>query len=81
MLLLGASGLTALKELLARQANPNRKVNVEVVCYEADSQVGGLWRSIGSKSSPASPTSPEASEFPEYSSSVFQSTVVTTSKE
>jgi dimethylaniline monooxygenase (N-oxide forming) len=56
----GASGLASLKECLA--------AGLEVVCYDQDANIGGLWR--------YSPTC-----TPDTHSSLYNSTVVHTSKE
>ncbi|KAJ3141556.1 hypothetical protein HDU90_005898 [Geranomyces variabilis] len=60
----GASGLASLKECLAE--------NLDVVCFEQDSHVGGLWRYVPSAS---------GATGEDTHSSVYMSTIINTSKE
>ncbi|KAF9105052.1 Cyclopentanone 1,2-monooxygenase (CPMO) [Mortierella sp. GBA35] len=60
----GASGLTAIKECL------DEKELLEVVAFEQESYLGGLWRYVE-----------VSDENPNPHSSVYQSTIINTSKE
>lgn len=59
-MLIGASGLASLKQCLEE--------NLDVVCFDQEPQVGGLWRYV-----------PQGSE--EKHSSVYMSTIINTSKQ
>ncbi|KAG0235846.1 hypothetical protein BGW41_000638 [Actinomortierella wolfii] len=60
----GASGLAAIKECL------DAKDHIDVVCFEAEPKVGGLWRFV-------EPTADNKNPH----SSVYRSTIINTSKE
>ncbi|KAF9160210.1 Cyclopentanone 1,2-monooxygenase (CPMO), partial [Actinomortierella ambigua] len=60
----GASGLAAIKECL------DAKDQIDVVCFEAEPKIGGLWRFV-------EPTA----ENKDPHSSVYRSTIINTSKE
>ncbi|KAG0263566.1 Cyclopentanone 1,2-monooxygenase (CPMO) [Actinomortierella ambigua] len=60
----GASGLAAVKECL------DAKDQIDVVCFEAEPKIGGLWRFV-------EPTA----ENKDPHSSVYRSTIINTSKE
>ncbi|KAF9427493.1 Cyclopentanone 1,2-monooxygenase (CPMO) [Podila epigama] len=60
----GASGLTAIKECL------DEKDSIDVVCFEQESYLGGLWRYVD-----------VSEKNPNPHSSVYKSTIINTSKE
>ncbi|KAJ3156111.1 Cyclopentanone 1,2-monooxygenase (CPMO) [Geranomyces michiganensis] len=66
----GASGLASLKECLAE--------HLDVVCFEQDSQVGGLWRYVPNASGGGGGGGGGGDDV---HSSVYMSTIINTSKE
>ncbi|KAI9091464.1 flavin monooxygenase-like protein [Phlyctochytrium arcticum] len=70
----GASGLAALKQCLEE--------NLDVVCFDQEPQVGGLWRYVPQSSSlPNGGTGAGGEEVGDVHSSVYMSTIINTSKE